>query len=44
MTPAFVALAIGWAVITPLLVLLAKRFDGFVRPLDNELLSEAGHG
>ncbi|HCU53076.1 MAG TPA: DUF2878 domain-containing protein [Gammaproteobacteria bacterium] len=44
MTPALIALAIGWAVITPLLVQLAKRFDGFVRPLDNELLSEAGHG
>ena len=44
MTPALIALAIGWAVITPLLVQLARRFDGFTQPLDNQLLSETSHG
>ena len=27
---AIVALAVGWAVLTPLLVRLARRFDGYV--------------
>lgn len=29
---AMLALSLGWAVITPILLLLAKRFDGFVEP------------
>lgn len=33
-TPALIALAIGWALFTPLLVMLARRFDGFVSRLD----------
>jgi len=28
-TPAFIALALGWAVFTPLLVILSNRFDGY---------------
>ncbi|MBI1424993.1 MAG: DUF2878 family protein [Gammaproteobacteria bacterium] len=28
-TSAFIALALGWAVFTPLLVILSKRFDGY---------------
>lgn len=43
MTPALIALAIGWALITPLLVQLAKRFDGFVSQRDRSLASEVGH-
>jgi len=39
---ALVALSIGWAVITPLLVQLARRLDGFARPLDAFRLSEVG--
>lgn len=40
-TPAFIALAIGWALFTPLLVMLARRFDGFMNRLD--AMPEAGH-
>lgn len=32
--PGLIALAIGWAVFTPILVILARRFDGFVNHLD----------
>lgn len=39
-TSAFIALAIGWGLITPLLVTVAKRFDGFLRPVDPPTLSE----
>ena len=36
--PAIAALALGWAVLTPLLLIVARRYDGFVRarPLDLE--------
>lgn len=37
---ALLALSIGWAVITPILLVLAKRFDGFVAP--NVELSSQG--
>lgn len=33
-TPGLIALAIGWALFTPVLVILARRFDGFVNRLD----------
>jgi hypothetical protein len=33
-TPALVALALGWGLVTPLLIRLATRFDGFVSALD----------
>ena len=29
--PAIAALALGWAVLTPLLLIVARRYDGFVR-------------
>ena len=34
MTPALIALAIGWAIFTPVLMHLSLRFDGFVNRLD----------
>lgn len=37
---ALLALSIGWAVITPILLVLAKRFDGYVAP--NVALSSQG--
>ena len=33
-TAGLIALAIGWALLTPLLVMIAQRFDGFVSRLD----------
>ncbi len=33
-TPALIALAVGWALCTPLLVMLARRFDGFAHRAD----------
>jgi len=33
-TPGLIALAVGWALFTPVLVILARRFDGFVNHLD----------
>lgn len=30
--PAIAALALGWALLTPLLLVVARRYDGFVRP------------
>ncbi|HWR87050.1 MAG TPA: DUF2878 domain-containing protein, partial [Acidiferrobacterales bacterium] len=33
-TAALIALTIGWALFTPLLVMLARRFDGFVNRPD----------
>ena len=33
-TAGLIALAIGWALITPLLAMIAQRFDGFVSRLD----------
>lgn len=43
-TAALVALAIGWAVLTPALLQLARRFDGFVNPRDALPVPETGHG
>ena len=40
-TPALIALAVGWALFTPVLVNLSLRFDGFVTRLD--AAPEAGH-
>jgi hypothetical protein len=40
-TPALIALAVGWAMFTPVLVNLSLRFDGFVTRLD--AVTEAGH-
>ena len=40
-TPALIALAVGWALFTPVLVNLSLRFDGFVTHLD--AATEAGH-
>lgn len=39
--PALVALALGWAVITPLLLEVARRFDGFTP--EHGLRAEAAH-
>jgi hypothetical protein len=33
-TPGLIALAVGWALFTPILVTLSLRFDGFVSRLD----------
>ena len=33
-TAGLIALAIGWALLTPLLAMIAQRFDGFVSRLD----------
>lgn len=40
-TPALIALAVGWALFTPVLVMLSLRFDGFVNRLDT--MPEASH-
>jgi len=40
-TPGLIALAVGWALLTPALVMLSLRFDGFVSRLD--AAPEAGH-
>lgn len=42
-TPALVALALGWGLLTPLLIMLALRFDGFVSALDTRAPAEVGH-
>ena len=39
--PAIAALALGWAVLTPLLLIVARRYDGFVRA--NALELETSH-
>lgn len=33
-TPGLITLAVGWALFTPFLVILSRRFDGFVSTLD----------
>ena len=40
---ALVALAIGWAVLTPVLVIIARRYDGFPEPTDAHLQPEVSH-
>ena len=40
-TAGLIALAVGWAFFTPVLVILARRFDGFVNRLD--IATEAEH-
>jgi hypothetical protein len=42
-TPALVALALGWGLLTPLLIMLALRFDGFVSALDARAPAGVGH-
>lgn len=42
-TAALVALAIGWALLTPLLILVARRHDGFVPVPDTRLQPEVSH-
>jgi len=42
-TPALVALALGWGLLTPLLIKLALRFDGFVSTLDARPQVEVAH-
>jgi hypothetical protein len=42
-TAALVALTLGWGMLTPLLMRLAGRFDGFVATLDARLQTEVGH-
>jgi len=42
-TPALVALVLGWGLLTPLLIRLALRFDGFVSALDARPRIEVGH-
>jgi len=40
---ALVALALGWAVLTPILLRVAQRFNGFGPVVDRRLQSEASH-
>lgn len=42
-TAALVALAIGWALLTPALVMVARRYDGFLNLRDRQLQAEANH-
>lgn len=39
--PAIAALALGWALLTPLLLVIARRYNGFVGP--RAMTLEAGH-
>jgi Protein of unknown function (DUF2878) len=41
--PALMALALGWGLLTPLLIKLALRFDGFVSTLDARPQVEVAH-
>ncbi len=41
---ALTALAIGWALLTPLLLALARRYDGFVPAQRSSLQPEVSHG
>ncbi|UCH53252.1 MAG: DUF2878 domain-containing protein [Pseudomonadota bacterium] len=43
-TAALTTLAIGWALLTPLLLLLARRYDGFAQPINLRLAPETSHG
>lgn len=43
-TAALIALAIGWALLTPLLLQLAKRYDGLLSASDNARRRETSHG
>ncbi len=36
-TPGLIALAVGWALFTPVLVILARRFDGFVNHMNTAM-------
>lgn len=40
---ALAALAVGWALLTPLLIVIARRYDGFVIPHDPHLHPEVRH-
>ena len=42
-TPALIALALGWALITPLLLRIADRFDGFKAVTATATEPEGGH-
>jgi hypothetical protein len=41
--PALAALAIGWGIITPLLLVLARRFDGYGREAGASVRPETSH-
>lgn len=41
---ALTALAVGWALLTPLLIVLARRCDGFVPAQESSLHPEVSHG
>jgi len=43
-TAALTALAVGWALLTPLLLALARRYDGFVPAQPSGLPPEVSHG
>ncbi len=43
-TPALIALAIGWAVLTPLLLMLSRRYDGLLPVRHDPLHKEPRHG
>ena len=41
--PALIALAVGWGLLTPLLLMLARRFDGYTLRRMAAIHREAGH-